>query len=64
MEEQRENSATTENTVPETKQTSTKVRIVRLPEAVTISNFAEMIKVSPIDLMKQLMRNGIMANIN
>ena len=64
MEEQRENSAITENTVPETKQTSTKVRIVRLPEAVTISNFAEMIKVSPIDLMKQLMRNGIMANIN
>lgn len=64
MEEQRENSATTENTVPETNKTSTKVRIVRLPEAVTISNFAEMIKVSPIDLMKQLMRNGIMANIN
>ena len=64
MEEQRENNATTENTVPEAKQTSTKVRIVRLPEAITISNFAEMIKVSPIDLMKQLMRNGIMANIN
>lgn len=64
MEEQRENNATTENTVSETKQTSTKVRVVRLPEAITISNFAEMIKVSPIDLMKQLMRNGIMANIN
>lgn len=64
MEEQKENNTTTESTESEPKKTSTKVRIVRLPEAVTISTFAEMIKISPIDLMKQLMRNGIMANIN
>ncbi|PZC50960.1 MAG: translation initiation factor IF-2 [Chloroflexi bacterium] len=64
MEEQKENNTTTESTESEPKKTSTKVRVVRLPETVTISTFAEMIKVSPIDLMKQLMRNGIMANIN
>jgi len=64
MEEQNENNTTTESTESAPKKTATMVRIIRVPEAVTIATFAEMIKVSPIDLMKQLMRNGIMANIN
>ena len=46
------------------QRTRTTVRVVRIPEAITVANFAEALKVSPIDLMKQLMRAGIMANIN
>ena len=64
---EREPQATQTTEKPRTEQgqrTRTTVRVVRIPEAITVANFAEMLKVSPIDLMKQLMRAGIMANIN
>ena len=64
---ERERQATQTTDKPQTQQgqrTRTTVRVVRIPEAITVANFAEMLKVSPIDLMKQLMRAGIMANIN
>ncbi len=64
---EREAQATQTTDKPQAEQgqrARTTVRVVRIPEAITVANFAEMLKVSPIDLMKQLMRAGIMANIN
>ena len=64
---ERELQATQTTDKPQAEQgqrTRTTVRVVRIPEAITVANFAEVLKVSPIDLMKQLMRAGIMANIN
>ena len=64
---EREQQATQTTDKPQAEQgqrTRTTVRVVRIPEAITVANFAEVLKVSPIDLMKQLMRAGIMANIN
>lgn len=37
---------------------------VKVPEVITIRNLAETMQVSPIDIIKQLMNLGIMANIN
>ena len=35
-----------------------------LPETLTVKRLAEVTRISPIDTIKQLMRNGIMANLN
>ena len=35
-----------------------------LPETVTVKRLAEMMNVSPVDVIKQLMRQGVMATIN
>jgi len=43
---------------------ATASRELKLPEAMTVARLAELIPVSGIELMKQLMRAGIMANIN
>jgi len=37
---------------------------VVLPPSITVRQLAELLQVSPIEVIKQLMRNGIMANIN
>jgi translation initiation factor IF-2 len=37
---------------------------ITLPPIITVKQLADMINVSPIEVIKQLMRNGIMANIN
>jgi translation initiation factor IF-2 len=37
---------------------------IEIPSAVTIRDLAVMIEASPIDIIKQLMANGVMANIN
>jgi translation initiation factor IF-2 len=39
-------------------------KMIELPSAVTIRDLAVMIEASPIDIIKQLMANGVMANIN
>ncbi len=39
-------------------------KIIELPFTVTVRDLAEMIETSPIDVIKQLMANGVMANIN
>ncbi|MGA2111297.1 MAG: translation initiation factor IF-2 [Anaerolineales bacterium] len=39
-------------------------KVVELPSSLTVRHLAELIKVSPIDVIKQLMANGVMANIN
>jgi translation initiation factor IF-2 len=37
---------------------------IELPESLTVRELAERIRISPIDVIKQLMANGVMANIN
>ncbi len=37
---------------------------VELPPSITVKQLAELLKVEPVKVIKQLMRNGIMANIN
>lgn len=39
-------------------------KVVELPPAITVRQLAEALGVSPIDVIKQLMRNGVMATIN
>jgi translation initiation factor IF-2 len=39
-------------------------KTIELPAAVTVRQLADMIKASPIDIIKQLMSNGMMATIN
>jgi translation initiation factor IF-2 len=38
--------------------------VIELPASVTVRDLAQMMKASPIDVIKVLMSNGIMANIN
>lgn len=40
------------------------IREVQIPEVITVSRLAELVHATPIDVMKQLMRAGIMATIN
>jgi translation initiation factor IF-2 len=44
--------------------TSPKARSVDIPHTLSVRQLADLLKVSAIDIIKQLMRNGIMANIN
>ncbi len=39
-------------------------KVVEIPETITVRDLAERIEISPIDIIKQLMANGVMANIN
>jgi translation initiation factor IF-2 len=39
-------------------------KVIEIPESVTVRDLAERIETSPIDVIKQLMANGVMANIN
>ncbi|MBI3760556.1 MAG: translation initiation factor IF-2 N-terminal domain-containing protein, partial [Chloroflexi bacterium] len=39
-------------------------KIVEVPSVLTVRQLADLIKASPIDVIKQLMSNGVMANIN
>ncbi len=37
---------------------------ITLPETITVRELAQLMEVSPIDVIKELMKNGVMANIN
>ena len=39
-------------------------KVVKIPRNVSVRQLSEMLKVTVVDVIKQLMRNGIMANIN
>jgi translation initiation factor IF-2 len=39
-------------------------KTIEIPETLTVRDLAELIETSPIDIIKQLMANGVMANIN
>src|SRR4030042_4489731 len=56
MEQQQEDQATKLGT-QSTKQIS-------LPPALTVKQLGELLEVNAVDIIKQLMRNGMMANIN
>jgi translation initiation factor IF-2 len=40
------------------------LKTIEIPQALTVRELAELIEASPIDVIKQLMANGVMANIN
>jgi translation initiation factor IF-2 len=39
-------------------------RLIELPHSIAVRSLAELLRVSPVDVIKQLMRNGVFANIN
>jgi len=43
---------------------SSEVRLIEIPHTLSVRQLAELLQVSPIDVIKQLMRSGVMANIN
>ncbi len=43
---------------------ATKARLIELSDTLSVKQLADLLGVSAIDVIKQLMRNGIMANIN
>ena len=38
--------------------------VIKLPSSITVKQLSEMVGVTPIDMIKHLMRSGLMANIN
>ena len=42
----------------------TKDKKIELPENITIREFASLLETSPIEIIKKLMSNGVMASIN
>ena len=51
-------------TTKTTKTKRTGPKEVQLPHTLTVKHLADLMRVSPIDVIKQLMRNGVMAAIN
>ena len=49
---------------PEKKTRKVSAKPLVLPHTLTVKRLAELARISPIDAIKQLMRNGIMASIN
>ncbi len=43
---------------------SAKARVIEIPNSLNVKQLADLLQVSAVDIIKQLMRNGIMANIN
>jgi len=43
---------------------SAEARSIEIPDTLSVKQLADLLRVSAIDVIKQLMRNGIMANIN
>src|SRR6266849_3750457 len=39
-------------------------KVVEVPASITVRQLADLVKASPIEIIKQLMSNGVMANIN
>ena len=37
---------------------------IQIPQAVAVKDLAAMLRVTPIDIIKELMKNGVMATIN
>lgn len=42
----------------------TKSKVVEIPDFITVRELADLMEVSPINVIKELMSNGIMVNIN
>jgi translation initiation factor IF-2 len=39
-------------------------KVIELPNSIAVKDMAELLKVSPVQIIKELMKNGIIANIN
>ncbi|MDP6101623.1 MAG: translation initiation factor IF-2 N-terminal domain-containing protein, partial [Dehalococcoidia bacterium] len=51
----------------ETRKASTNAqarKVLELPSTITVKQLAELLRVGPVEIIKQLMRQGIMANVN
>ena len=46
------------------KKVEPKANLVEIPHSIAVRQLADLLQVSAIDIIKQLMRNGIFANIN
>ena len=49
---------------PKVSDSSLKARSIEIPPALSVRQLADLLQISAIDIIKRLMRNGIMANIN
>ncbi len=61
------NNFNNDETIPETPEkssSSTEAKPIKLPSNISVRQLAESINVSVVDIIKQLMKNGIMVNIN
>jgi translation initiation factor IF-2 len=47
-----------------TSDSQTRTRPVHIPEAIVVADLAELLEVTPVDVIKELMKNGVMATIN
>ena len=47
-----------------TQETPTENSTVRIPTALAVGELAEILNISAIDIIKELMKNGVMANVN
>ena len=43
---------------------SAKVRSIELPQSISVRQLADLLQISAIDIIKQLMKNGVLVNIN
>ncbi len=67
MNEQQTNNETNEDhseTVPASTSRSRPEKSIELPSTIAVNQLATMLNVGPIEVIKQLMRIGVMANIN
>ena len=46
------------------QETPTENSTVRIPTALAVGELAEILNISAIDIIKELMKNGVMANVN
>jgi translation initiation factor IF-2 len=46
------------------KSSEPEAKLVEIPHSIAVRNLAELLNVSAVDVIKQLMRNGVFANIN
>jgi translation initiation factor IF-2 len=46
------------------RSTTPKAPVVEIPASLSVKELADLLHISPIEVIKQLMRNGIMANVN
>ena len=55
---------TQETLAPEAPAQEAAEPVVRIPAAIVVSDLASLLSVTPVDVIKELMKNGVMATIN
>lgn len=62
--EKKTNSARTADGKTEGEPSAVKANVVEFPPALSVRQLSDLLNVSPVEIIKRLMRTGIMANIN